>query len=141
MKRPILYLLIFSSLLFSCKKNDTSTTLTTTNITSTITTGNWRVTYYWDTDHEETNNFIGYNFVFNSNGTITATKTTSTINGTWSTLNDDSKIKLILSFASPADFLEISDDWHTIERTDTKIRLQDVSGGSGGTDFLTFEKN
>ncbi len=140
MKRPILYLLIFSSLLFSCKKNDTSTTLTTTNITSTITTGNWRVTYYWDTDHEETNNFIGYNFVFNPNGTITATKTTSTINGTWSTLNDDSKIKLILSFASPADFLEISDDWHTIERTDTKIRLQDVSGGSGGTDFLTFEK-
>ena len=141
MKRPILYLLIFSSLLFSCKKNDTSTTLTTTNITSTITTGNWRITYYWDTDHEETNNFIGYNFVFNSNGTITATKSTSTINGTWSTLNDDSKIKLILSFASPADFLEISDDWHTIERTDTKIRLQDVSGGSGGTDFLTFEKN
>ena len=141
MKRPILYLLIFSSLLFSCKKNDTSPTLTTTNITSTITTGNWRITYYWDTDHEETNNFIGYNFVFNSNGTITATKSTSTINGTWSTLNDDSKIKLILSFASPADFLEISDDWHTIERTDTKIRLQDVSGGSGGTDFLTFEKN
>ena len=141
MKVPYLYLLIFSSLLFSCKKNDTSTTLTTTSVTTTVSTGNWRVTYYWDTDHEETTNFNGYNFVFNSNGTITATKATSTINGTWSTLNDDSKIKLVLSFTSPADFIEISDDWHTIERTDTKIRLQEVSGGNGGTDFLTFEKS
>ena len=87
MKVPYLYLLIFSSLLFSCKKNDTSTTLTTTSVTTTVSTGNWRVTYYWDTDHEETTNFNGYNFVFNSNGTITATKATSTINGTWSTLN------------------------------------------------------
>jgi hypothetical protein len=48
---------------------------------------------------------------------------------------------LVIGFASPASFVEISDDWEVIENTSTKIRLQDVSGGNGGTDLLTFEKN
>ena len=141
MKKTVFHLFIFSALLLSCKKDDSSSSISTSNVTSTISTGNWRVTYYWDTDHDETINFTGYSFVFNSNGTTTATKAANIITGTWSTRNDDSKIKLILSFSSPADFIEISDDWHTIERTDTKIKLQDISGGNGGTDYLTFEKN
>jgi len=141
MEKVILSLFIFSSLFFSCKKDDNNSTISTTNVTSTVSSGNWRVTYYWDTDHDETNNFTGYNFVFNSNGTITATKAATIISGSWSTANDDSKVKFVLSFSTPAAFLEISDDWHTIERTDTKIKLQDISGGNGGTDYLTFEKN
>ena len=141
MKKIVFYLLVFSVLFFSCKKDDSNPSISTSNVTSTVSTGNWRITYYWDTDHDETNNFTGYSFVFNTNGTVTATKAANTITGTWTTRNDDSKIKLVLSFSSPADFIEISDDWHTIERTDSKIKLQDVSGGNGGTDYLTFEKN
>ena len=141
MKKIVFYLLVFSVLFFSCKKDDSNPSISTCNVTSTVSTGNWRITYYWDTDHDETNNFIGYSFVFNTNGTVTATKAANTITGTWTTRNDDNKIKLVLSFSSPADFIEISDDWHTIERTDSKIKLQDVSGGNGGTDYLTFEKN
>jgi hypothetical protein len=71
---------------------------------------------------------------------LTASKAGSTITGTWTTLLDDSKTKLILFFSAPASFDEFSDDWHVIERTDTRIKLQDVSGGNGGTDYLTFEK-
>ncbi|MEN9913679.1 MAG: hypothetical protein RL528_412 [Bacteroidota bacterium] len=141
MKKIVFHLLVFSVLFFSCKKDDNNPSISTSNVTSTVSTGNWRITYYWDTDHDETNNFIGYSFVFNTNGTVTATKAANTITGTWTTRNDDNKIKLVLSFSSPADFIEISDDWHTIERTDSKIKLQDVSGGNGGTDYLTFEKN
>ena len=63
------------------------------------------------------------------------------ITGTWSTGTDDSQVKLVLAFSTPAQFADISDDWHVTERTDTKITLQDVSGGNGGTDYLTFEKN
>lgn len=140
MKKTVIHLFIFSVLILSCKKDDSNSSISTSNVTSTVSTGTWRVTYYWDTDHEETSNFNGYNFTFNPNGNITAIKAATTINGTWSTRNDDSKIKLVLSFSSPADFVEISDDWHTIERTDTKIKLQDVSGGNGGTDYITFEK-
>jgi hypothetical protein len=61
--------------------------------------------------------------------------------GTWSTGSDDSQKKLYLTFNSPPDFNELSDDWHILEETSTKIRLEDVSGGNGGTDLLTFEKN
>lgn len=140
MKNAVIHLFIFSVLLLSCKKDDSNSSISTSNVAATISSGNWRVTYYWDTDHDETTNFSGYSFVFNSNGTMTATKAANTVTGTWTTRNDDSKIKLVLSFSSSADFIEISDDWHTIERTDTKIKLQDVSGGNGGTDYLTFEK-
>jgi hypothetical protein len=46
-----------------------------------------------------------------------------------------------LFFASPADFADLSDDWDVVSRTDSKVQLIDVSGGNGGTDYLTFEKN
>lgn len=128
--------------LTSCKKDETSTsTITTSNVTTTVSTGTWRVTYYWDTDRDETANFNGFNFTFGPSNLVSAANTLFNINGTWSTAIDDSKIKLILAFTTNANFIEISDDWHVIERTDTKIRLQDVSGGNGGTDYLTFEKN
>ena len=103
--------------------------------------GTWKITYYWDTDHEETANYSDYKFAFGSGNILTATKTGSSATGTWTTLLDDSKTKLVLGFSTPASFVEISDDWHVIERTDTRIKLQDISGGNGGTDYLTFEKN
>lgn len=141
MKKNLLFLVLTIALFSACKKEDNSSSITSSNVSSTATTGTWRVTYYWDTNKEETSNFSGYNFTFGSGNILTATKATTSIVGSWTTGTDDSKVKLILNFSSPADFLEISDDWHVIERTDTKIKLQDVSGGNGGTDYLTFEKN
>ncbi|HEY6435961.1 MAG TPA: hypothetical protein VIY47_05185, partial [Ignavibacteriaceae bacterium] len=129
-------------LFVSCKKDDNSTSsISTTTVTNTIVSGTWKITYYWDTDHEETASFSGYNFAFGSGNILTATKTSSSVTGTWTTLLDDSEIKLVLGFSTPTSFIEISDDWHVIERTDTRIKLQHISGGNGGTDYLTFEKN
>jgi hypothetical protein len=128
-------------LIVSCKKEDNSTPrISTTTVANTLLSGTWKITYYWDTDHEETTNYNGYAFTFGSGNVLTASKDGSTITGTWTTLLDDSKTKLILFFSAPASFDEFSDDWHVIERTDTRIKLQDVSGGNGGTDYLTFEK-
>jgi hypothetical protein len=39
------------------------------------------------------------------------------------------------------DFEDLNDDWDIISRSSTKIELIDISGGNGGTDYLTFEKN
>lgn len=125
----------------SCDKSDSTSSISTTAVTNTIASGTWRITYYWDTDHDETANYNGYAFTFANGNIVTATKAGSTITGSWTTGLDDSKTKLVLSFLTPASFVEISDDWHVIERTDTKIKLQDVSGGNGDTDLLTFEKN
>jgi hypothetical protein len=140
--KNLFVLISLITVLFSCKKDNDSNdnSLSTTNVNSTVTAGTWRVTYYWDTDHEETNNYANYAFTFGANSVLTASKTGTTFTGTWATGTVDSKVKLIVNFTSPASFVEISDDWHVIERTDTKIKMQDVSGGNGGTDLLTFEK-
>lgn len=148
MKTKLIFCCLVLSALLSCKKEHTSTdtsspqTVTTTNVNNSVVAGTWRVTYYFDTDHDSTSRFAGYAFVFASNGVVTATRSGDpAITGTWSTGADDSQVKLVLSFSTPASFANISDDWHVTERTDTKITLQDVSGGNGGTDYLTFEKN
>ena len=37
-------------------------------------------------------------------------------------------------------FEELNDDWDVVSQSATKIELIDVSGGNGGTDYLTFER-
>lgn len=115
--------------------------LTNTNTSVTLKSGTWRVTYYYDTDHEETSSYSGYNFTFASSGVVSANNGITTVNGTWSTGTDDSQVKLILDFGSTTPFDELNDDWHVTELTDVKVKMDDVSGGGGGTDYLTFEKN
>ncbi len=141
MKNLILPLLIFSGFLISCQQDDPPSPVTAGNVSSTVSSGNWRITYYYDSDHNETSSFTGYNFTFNSSGSVVAVKNTTEVTGTWATGTDDSQVKLILAFPAGTEFGELSDDWHVLERTDTKIGLRDISGGNGGTDYLTFEKN
>lgn len=141
MKKHILFLAIAAMMaVSSCTKNDDNS-ITAGSVSATVSSGTWRVTYYWDTDHEETSNFSGYAFTFSGGSVLTAVNGGSTVTGTWQTGTDNSTVKLIISFVSPANFAELSEDWHVLEKTDTKIRLQHVSGGSGGTDYLTFQKN
>jgi hypothetical protein len=142
MKQKIFFLSALCFVLaIACNKDDNTDPISTAAVNNTLSSGTWRITYYWDSDHEETSSFSGYSFTFGSGNVVTASKSGTNITGTWTTASDDSKTKLVLAFASPASFAELTDDWHVFERTDTKIRLQDVSGGSGNTDYLTFEKN
>jgi len=131
--------LMFILISSSCKKEDNSNSAP--SVSSIVTQGNWRVTLYSENGVNETSKFSNYSFTFNSNGTVSAVSSGSTVSGTWSNANDDSQHKLILNFSNPSTFVEISDDWHIVEQTSVKIRLEDVSGGNGGTDLLTFEKN
>lgn len=116
--------------------------------TQTMQQGNWRITYYYDTDHEETSRFSNYTFSFDSNNVLKATNGTNTYTGMWSITdsrsgddNPHSDIDFNIAFSSPANFAELSDDWDIVSQTSTKIELIDVSGGNGGTDHLVFEKN
>ena len=136
-------LVIFSMILvYSCSSSDDSPAPDdSSSVSDAVKSGTWRITYFWDTDKEETSDYAGYNFTFSQNGDLLATNGTDSYTGSWSTGIDDSQVKLIISFSAPEDFAEISDDWHVVEQTASKIRLEDVSGGNGGTDLLTFEKN
>ena len=123
--------------LFSCSKNDASQNQNVNN--QQLQEGSWKITNFWDKDHDETAVFSSYQITFNSDGTVSAVNGGTTVSGTWSTSTDDSQPKLILFFsASP--FTEISDDWHITSQTDNLIQLEDVSGGGGGTELLTLEK-
>jgi hypothetical protein len=152
MKKLILFVGIFSilTLLFSCTDNETaSPTLNDpTPVINTVKSGTWKITFYQDSGVNETSNFAGYNFTFGSNSVLTATNGTNTYVGTWSVTTDtsgddspSSDLDFNIAFASPANFSELTEDWNIIEKTDTKIKLVHVSGGSGGTDYITFEKN
>lgn len=136
--KNFIVVILIATLFTGCKKEDNS--ITTSNVQNLIVTGSWRVTYYWDTNKDETSNFNDYSFVFEQTKNVSVTKNGLLISGTWNIINDDSKVKLVLNFNAPTDFIEISDDWHVIERTNNRLKLQDVSGGNGGTDYLTFEK-
>ena len=124
----------------SCKKDNNSSSDQVNTLNTTVQQGKWRVSFYSDSGNDETSHYTGYEFQFNANGTIVATKTGSSISGTYSNGFDDNTLKLYLNFGVSAPFLELNNDWHVIQQSSAIIKLEDVSGGSGGTDYLTFEK-
>lgn len=145
---PGLLALFMLNVASMCSKDDdnNSSSSNQTQVVNTVQSGTWRITLFDDSGTIKTTNFTGVNFTFGNNNVLTATGS-STVTGIWSitdsnsnddTLND---LHFNIAFSSPANYMDLSDDWDIIERTDTKIRLQDVSGGNGGTDYLTFEKN
>jgi hypothetical protein len=84
MKRLYLvFLLIFTSLLFSCKKyiqqQEQKAAL------AIITNGVWYVQLYQQNDSNITASFSGYLFKFDATGIVTGTKDTVSVKGVWST--------------------------------------------------------
>lgn len=150
-----LVVLVFAVLVFkSCSKDDPNIPNTINSsdipaIRSAIMDGEWRITYYFDTDKDETSEYAGYTFTFQDNGTLGATDGNTALSGAWSITdsndsNDDnssSDIDFNIVFSSPDIFEELSDDWDIKKYSNTSIELIDVSGGNGGTDLLTFTKN
>lgn len=120
---------------------------TQNNIEGYIQSGTWRVTKFIDSGTDETAHFTGYTFTFNSGGLLRATNGSKTYDGTWNINDTDDKrdcqedLDFNINFSSPADFEDLSDDWHFMSHYENKIELTDMSGGHGGVDYLTFEKN
>ena len=110
----------------------------TTDIEDFLTDGTWFVFSYLDDGDDETGDYNGYDVTFNTNGTVIATNGGNTNNGTWEVLSAGNK--LLMDFGVQLPFEEFNDDWDVLSATNTRIELQDVSGGGGGTDTLIFEK-
>lgn len=140
---------IFLSLfIISCGQDDNSDNVNTvSSVTNVVSLGTWKISLFNDSGVDKTGNFSGYNFTFGTGNSLNATNGTNSYNGTWSVsddnFNDDSisTLHFNIAFSSPANFAELTEDWKIIERTDTLIKLIHVSGGNGGTDYLTFTKN
>lgn len=138
-------------LFLSCSDDDSDNnnpTVDLTQLSNTAKAGTWRITYFFDTDTDETSNFTGYVFNFKDGGAVTASNGSRTVNGTWSITDsnsnddspDDADFNLFFNVSQDDDFEDLNDDWDIVSISETKIELIDISGGNGGTDNLRFEK-
>ena len=99
-----------------------------------------------ESGNDETNHFSGYDFTFSADGKLFAENGVNSYEGAWSisdsNSNDDSQNDLHFNifFNLSNDFEDLNDDWDVLSNSDVKIELIDVSGGNGGTDYLTLEK-
>lgn len=128
--------------------NSQNNSIDPTPVINVVNNGTWRITYFNDSGTVETSNFTGFNFTFGPSGVLTAINGGTTVTGTWSVTSDNSgddspsnDLDFNIAFATPVNFSELTEDWNIISYTSVKIELIHVSGGGGGTDYLTFEKN
>lgn len=141
-------LLALALVITACSSDDDTPENTTekSEIETTLTSNTWIITKYIDSGTDELYHYNGFEFTFGSGNVLTASNGTNTYIGTWS-LTDDTDddspndLDMIIFFASPEAFAELSDDWDIVSSTSSKIELLDVSGGSGEIDYLTFERN
>lgn len=137
MKKLIIFL-SFISFISSCKKSDDNTILSGTTTIS----GLWKITSYIDNkSRDRTSNYSGNIFDFGSTGILVVNKSSTQYKGTYATVIDSGKEKFVINITtSDNDLAELNDDWLFIERTSSKIKLTNTSGGNGGTKTLIFSK-
>lgn len=145
---PILLCTFLLTIVSGCSSSDDNSSANPTPVINTATSGTWKVTSFIDSGNDETNHFTGYNFTFGTSNALTATNGTNNYTGFWSVTSDDSDddnpsgdLDFNISFATPANFAELTEDWDIVSYSSTTISLIHVSGGNGGTDTLVFTKN
>lgn len=151
--RILISSLVVGLFLISCSTDDDSNNTDNTQeimeANSIATTGTWRVSSLIDDGQDETSDFNGYVFTFDSSGSLTASNGTTDLIGTWSIEDDSSSdddddddidFNIFFAVSEDDDFDDLVDDWDIVSINDTMISLVDVSGGDGGTDTLVFTK-
>ncbi len=102
-----------------------------------ITNGSWMVSLYMDDNKDETSDFFGYTFDFNSDGTLKVTLPSGvTNNGAWSFDDSSSKYKITISGNDKLD--KINDDWLIVSKSNDLIELKDDN--TTKIELLNFKK-
>jgi hypothetical protein len=145
MFKSILPIALLIATLSSCNKSKTQN-----NIQDAIQQGNWVVSSYIDNGSDETMDFTSFRFTFAQDGSLQVmdllSSSTNQFMGQWSITdsnsNDDSMddldFNIALNVGNKLD--DLTDDWDIVNQSETEIKLMDVSGGNGGTDYVTFTK-
>ena len=89
-------------------------------------------------NNDQTLNYTGYNFVFNTNKGCVAVKSAVTTNGKWSNSISGGKSKFKLKFDG-SNLDELGKKWQVTEFTNTLIKLK--SDDKKNDKFLYFTKN
>ena len=142
--RTILFLVVVIATFISCNNDEYKTGAD--DVSDTVKEGTWKVVYFYDAGEVKTQNYTGYNFTFNNNTTLTASKDTNSYPGAWSvsksTSDDDiSSTFFMISFDAPDVLIPLTGKWKVMENTGTSLKLKDDSKGELAVDYLTFDKN
>jgi hypothetical protein len=155
----LLMMVSFALLSLSCSSDDDDSSIDNSQqiaqVQSIAESGTWRITNFNDSGQDYTSDFTGYNFTFASDGTLTASNGSSTLNGTWSITSDSSsssdddsndddddiEFNIFFPVSDSNDFEELNDDWDIVSTSATRIELIDEGDSNADTDRLTFEKN
>jgi hypothetical protein len=122
---------VIESAIGQCGSNSGSTD----DFIDVLTSGNWRISYYHNSDEDDTSVYNGYVFTINANNTITITRNSSTFTGTWLFYEEDGVDLLEIDFQDdPLD--DLDDDWELLEFSSTLIQLKE----EGDDEYLSFTK-
>ncbi|MBN2681614.1 MAG: hypothetical protein JXR58_03845 [Bacteroidales bacterium] len=128
------------ALFFTACNSDDEPVPTVTSTSDVLETGSWKVSYYYDSDKDETSDFSAYSFSFNNDRSLVATMGSTVKNGTWSVYQSDGKTKMDINLGTAEPLEELNDDWIVVESSSSLIKLEDQSG-DGSMDYLHFVKN
>ena len=130
------YILLFVSFLAftSCSKDNEAP-----STKSIIQQGKWKIVLFNDNGAVETSNYSGYEFTFNTNGSISAVKNGSTVTGNWNAGTDESLNKLTLNFPLLSPLTELNEQWTFLEKSYSVFKLEHINS-EGQTEVVTFQK-
>ena len=159
--------LFMTFMLFSCESSDDNVennVMDLSEIKATASSGSWMVARFEEDGVDQTSNFSGYSFTFNTDGILNVAKEDLLITGSWSITSDSNSnddesdddsssddsssdeddssddVDFNIFFSSASNFEELSEDWEIVSFTETRIELKHISGGDGSIDVLVFEK-
>lgn len=113
---------------------------TNLELSNVIISGTWHVSYFLDNSIDRTSDYASYNFTFSQNGTATAVKNYTSINGNWNSYLDSGINMMSLSFAGST-LEELENDWTVLEFSPNNIRLKQIDYGGSDIHYLYFTKN
>ena len=103
--------------------------------------GTWSVVSYQDDAEDKTDDFTGFVLDFIEDGSVKASNGNTEITGSWEEIKDGEVRKLVLDFGETMPFDEFTEDWVILEFSESKIKLENISGGDGSKSELILEKN
>ena len=143
----IILVIVIGFSFFSCtKENDSLPEEAQTQIEGILKSGTWKIIRFEDSGKDEASHFSADDFTFRSSNILTADNGMNQLDGNWSIMDDSNAddnlddLDLIVHFNESSAFEELNEDWNFISYSESLVELIHVSGGNGGTHYLTLEK-
>jgi hypothetical protein len=126
MTRALIAFCILFALTACESENNPNPQNSTETINNSLTVaGGLRISEFIEEGRDKTSIFSPYRFLFNSDGTVIASKTGTSISGTYRVFRDDGRVELRMDFPNNSELYELTDDWYFISQSANVIRFED----------------